>query len=364
MNVKIADKIQFLAIFAKNNSMRRVVLLLLTLFVVSCQYEHTLVVNFEGFESDKVRVTTQSLRDYAADRRGDKMINRYSLHNNQLILDIDLQRPTVVRIYNNEQLGAPFCCAELLLDCDDKVVCTMRRVNDRIETKVKGSRLNADLAEFNNILSKECTGQEDHLRIIADFVTSHPKSQASPFVLLDFDYADYKYAKQLCDKLNESCFTGVCAPLKGVIAKRATMPTMSEARIGEKAPDFTAATATGEEFTLSEWRGKWVVLFFCDIGESFCSLGMSSMRRYYNLHRDRMEVVCIECEMSKRLWENSIKAWDLDWTSIYAEDKTLYYLYGVEDYPTKIIISPDGIVHQYYNTEGEEFYREIDRIMR
>ena len=76
------------------------------------------------------------------------------------------------------------------------------------------------------------------------------------------------------------------------------------------------------------------------------------MRRYYNLHRDRMEVVCIECEMSKRLWKNSIKAWDLDWTSIYAEDKTLYYLYGVEGYPTKIIISPDGIVHQYYNTGG------------
>ena len=121
------------------------------------------------------------------------MINRYSLHNNQLILDINLQHPTVVRIYNNEQLGAPFCCAELLLDCDDKVVCTMRRVNDRIETKVKGSRLNADLAEFNNILSKECTGHEDHLRTITDFVTSHPKSQASPFVLLDFDYADYGF---------------------------------------------------------------------------------------------------------------------------------------------------------------------------
>lgn len=344
--------------------MRRVVLILLMLFAVSCQYEHTLVVNFEGFESDKVSVITQSLSDYAAARKGDKMINRYSLHNNQLILDINLQRPTVVRIYNNEQLGAPFCCAELLLDCDDKVVCTMRRVNERIETKVSGSRLNADLAEFNNILSKECPGQEDHLRIITDFVTSHPKSQASPFVLLDFDYADYKYAKQLCDKLDESCFTGVCAPLKGVIAKRATMPTMSEASRGEMAPDFTAVTATGEEFTLSEWRGKWVVLFFCDIGECFCILGMSSMRRYYNLHRDRMEVVCIECETSKRLWKNSIKAWDLDWTSIYAEDKTLYYLYGVEGYPTKIIISPDGIVHQYYNTEGEEFYREIDRIMR
>ena len=88
------------------------------------------------------------------------------------------------------------------------------------------------------------------------------------------------------------------------------------------------------------------------------------MRRYYNLYRDRMEVVCIECEMSKSLWKNSIKAWNLDWTNIYAEDKTLYYLYGVEDYPTKIIISPDGIVHQYYNNEGEEFYREIDRIMR
>lgn len=346
--------------------MKQFVIILLASLAASCLQEQTLVVDFKNFESDKVEVTIQDYSEYFAGRRG-KLARTYDLHDGKLYLDLNLSQPLVVNISHFDYFGAngyfnPRGCIELFLKEGDKVAVTAFNHGNHITTKVRGSKINADLSIYNNIMRQRCDGEEDYYQITKDFVSSHPNSEASAFVLLDIN--DYQLAKQLCDTLDESCFVDYLGDIKGHLATRATMPTMASARLGEPAPDFTAKTSTGELFTLSSLRGKWVVLYFCDAGNGICGLGISQMKRYYKMYKEHMEVVYIESEVSPRNWSNIIKAYDLSWTNIYAQYKTLNITYGVEDYPTKIIIRPDGIMHGYFNNEGEEFYREIDRIMR
>lgn len=346
--------------------MKQFIIILLASLAVSCMQEQTLIVDFKGFEGNEVEVTIQDYSEYFAGRKS-KLARTYDLHDGKLYLNLNLSQPRVVHISHLDYLEANGYinsrgCIELFLKEGDKVAVTAYNHKDHITTKVKGSKINADLSIYNNIIRQRCGGEEDFYAITKEFVSSYPDSAAAAFVLLNIE--DYQLAKQLCDTLNESCFVDYLGDIKGHIATRAAMPTMASARLGEIAPDFTVEASTGEDFTLSSLRGKWVVLYFCNAGDGICSLGIPKMKQYYNMYKKRMEVVYIESEINPKFWRNTIKVYGLSWTNIYTEYKTLDIIYCVEDYPTKIIIRPDGIMHKYFNNEGEEFYREIDRIMR
>ena len=346
--------------------MKQFIIILLASLAASCMQAQTLIVDFRGFEGDKVEVTIQDYSEYFAGRKS-KLARTYDLHDGKLYLNLNLSQPSVVHISHLDYLGANGYisfrgCIELFLKEGDKVAVTANNHENHITTSVRGSKICTDLSNYNNIMRQRCDGEEDHLEIIKEFVSSHSDSPAAAFVLLNINH--YQLARQLCDTLEESCFADYLGDIKGHIATRAAMPTMASALLGEIAPDFTAKTSSGEDFTLSSLRGKWVVLYFCNAGDGICSLGINTMKRYYNMYKERMEVVYIESEISPSNWRNTIKAYGFSWTNIYTEYKTLNITYGVEDYPTKIIIRPDGIMYRYFNNEGEDFYREIDRILK
>lgn len=54
----------------------------------------------------------------------------------------------------------------------------------------------------------------------------------------------------------------------------------------------------------------------------------------------------------------------MDWINLLNKDEQLTKSYGIEGYPTKIIINPEGIVIGKYLGEGREFYSELDRMFK
>lgn len=44
-------------------------------------------------------------------------------------------------------------------------------------------------------------------------------------------------------------------------------------------------------------------------------------------------------------------------------DKNATVLYGVQGYPTKIIINPEGRIHKIFSGEGPDFYKELDAVL-
>ena len=58
----------------------------------------------------------------------------------------------------------------------------------------------------------------------------------------------------------------------------------------------------------------------------------------------------------------------MPWIQVYNPDdapldKNAIVLYGVQGYPTKIIIDPDGRIHKVFAGEGPDFYKELDAVL-
>ena len=133
--------------------------------------------------------------------------------------------------------------------------------------------------------------------------------------------------------------------------------------------DFTQTDINGNEFTLSSLRGKWVVLDFWGSWCGPCMRGVPMMKKYYNRYRNKMEIVGIACSDKEAQWRKAVEKNEMTWTNIIHPDgaepaKSIKMNYAISGFPTKIIITPEGRIHKVVVGEGEDFYKEIDKIMR
>ena len=86
------------------------------------------------------------------------------------------------------------------------------------------------------------------------------------------------------------------------------------------------------------------------------------MKQYYNKYKTKATYVSIACRDTELTWKKSIEKYQIPWTNLLDKDEKLKTEYGVEGFPTKIIINPAGIVTGRFLGEGNEFYTEIDRL--
>ncbi|MDP3431825.1 MAG: hypothetical protein Q8T04_02515 [Bacteroidota bacterium] len=54
----------------------------------------------------------------------------------------------------------------------------------------------------------------------------------------------------------------------------------------------------------------------------------------------------------------------MNWVNLLNEDEKLPTTYGIEGYPTKIIINPEGLIVGKYLGEATDFYRKVDELFR
>lgn len=131
---------------------------------------------------------------------------------------------------------------------------------------------------------------------------------------------------------------------------------------GNPAPDFTLTSINGEKVSLSDFKGKWVVLDFWGSWCAPCLNGMSQMKSMYDKYKDKLEIVGIACKDNGDNWRGAVKSNELNWTQLFGDD-SVHIEYAIEAYPTKIVIDPMGTI--VYKAVGETigFYEEVDKIM-
>lgn len=95
--------------------------------------------------------------------------------------------------------------------------------------------------------------------------------------------------------------------------------------------------------TLSSFRGKYVLLDFWGTWCGWCIKGIPEMKEYYAKYKDRIEFVGIDCRDTEEKWKEGVAKHELPWTNLYSGDgQEIVIAYGVQGYPTKIIIGPEG----------------------
>ena len=162
-----------------------------------------------------------------------------------------------------------------------------------------------------------------------------------------------------------------------LIASCANRPKAAEATAAETveaqqteaadmAPDFELPDLQGNPLKLSSLRGKYVVLDFWGSWCIWCIRGIPSMKEAYAKHKDKMEILGVDCRDTEEKWKAAVEEHALPWLQVRCDDDHLEQLamqYNIEGFPTKVVIDPEGKLVKVVVGEDPAFYPFLDELL-
>lgn len=130
------------------------------------------------------------------------------------------------------------------------------------------------------------------------------------------------------------------------------------------APDFTLKSIDGQDVSLVDFQGNWVVLDFWGAWCKWCIKGIPEMKETYKKYHDMgLEIIGIDCRDTPDQWKAAVAQYQLPWVNVYnPEGSNLLTEYAIQGFPTKILVNPEGYLYEIFIGEDPAFYEYIDSI--
>lgn len=129
----------------------------------------------------------------------------------------------------------------------------------------------------------------------------------------------------------------------------AKMPSRIEAKkrsvIGSPAPEFTMKDVNGKNITLSDYRGRYVLLDFWASWCVPCRKDNPYVKAAYERFKDKnFTIIGVSIDENGESWKKAIEKDQLPWIHISDLQKAnpVAILYGVQPIPDNFLISPEG----------------------
>lgn len=384
--------------------MKNLLILLLAIATIGCTPKHNIEVSYKGFSNDTIVVSHKPYADYVSQSNKDFEHDTIILKNGIAKVNIDLTQTQYIWINNlqyhkvDEYHGIvylhPAGNVTLVMNDGDRAEIDVTQSDGYVISSIKSTALNEHISELENILrpihlERDNIGTQinkivfeqgipspeirqkmqslgDKIKDIkTEFIAEHLTEEVAAFLLLDVRAKD---AIALYKQMDKSVFSGTFHPVEEAITElietgeiKANAEKLLTA--GSIAPNFTLKNLSGGEFTLSSLQGKWVILDFWGTWCGWCIKGFPKLKEYYNKYNEKLEVVAINCLDSDDRWKEGVKKHSLPFSNI-KDDNKVSAQYAVSVYPTKIIITPEGRIHKVFTGESDDFYKEIDKIMK
>ena len=198
-------------------------------------------------------------------------------------------------------------------------------------------------------------------RAIVEYVLSHPDSDGSLY-LMRYLSGMINYKKCL-PALSERVRHGIMKRLYNffIAAEAETDAYLSKTAeaiaIGKEATGFSLEDIDGNLLTLSSLRGKYVMLDFWGSWCGACIKSFPHLKAFYEQHHNKLEIIGIACHDTKEKWNAAVKRHELPWLHVLNGEGTndVAELYGVQAYPTYVLIAPDGRVLQWMSDDPDTF---------
>jgi hypothetical protein len=131
------------------------------------------------------------------------------------------------------------------------------------------------------------------------------------------------------------------APCAALMAALLPISSLAEVRVGTPAPDFTASSSRGQSETLSNFRGKWVVLEWHNNG---CP--------YTKKHYDSGNMQGLQKEWTTKgvVWFTVISSAPGQQGYVTASEENAY-MAKMRATPTAALLDPDGKVGHLYDAK-------------
>ncbi|MDE7438020.1 MAG: TlpA family protein disulfide reductase [Muribaculaceae bacterium] len=287
--------------------------------------------------------------------------------------------------YNIESPVVTLTQPEFYASPEDNLEVTIENF-DPLAYQVRGSELMDDLTrmravtdpikqEYFTLVSRNEIVTEAEAKASIDrydnaikkFVADNPKSQAVPLAILELSSDDFK---QIYDNMTPEAKKSIVMPyamqynsevekvLKERDAEQARKDEIASGTI--TAPDFTLPDLNGKKVSLSDFKGKWVVLDFWGSWCGWCIKGFPALKDAYKQYGDKITIIGIDCNDMDSDWRAAVKKYELPWLQLYNGNNTdLYSSYNIEGFPTKAIINPEGKLVDLTTGEDPSFFTRL-----
>ncbi len=121
-----------------------------------------------------------------------------------------------------------------------------------------------------------------------------------------------------------------------------------KAWVGRKLPDFSATPLDGTPISVSDYRGKMLVLNFCAKWCGFCAPEIPYLKKVYEEHHDKgLEVIGVSLDENEAELCEFIDAHDIPWPNIFdgkGWESDLARYFGINSVPSQWLIDRDGTI--------------------
>jgi peroxiredoxin len=138
-------------------------------------------------------------------------------------------------------------------------------------------------------------------------------------------------------------------------------------RPGSVAPDFTSLDTLNKPVSLSDFKGKYVLLNFWGTSCGPCISEKRDLKKTFADYKDKgfvlFDISMIDKnhkETDRNKWLKFVRNFHLPWINVYGDEAVK--LYGIEATPENILVGPDGKIIAY-DVHGEALNKKLEELL-
>lgn len=209
---------------------------------------------------------------------------------------------------------------------------------------------------------------KEYSEVFSTYIAKNPESESSLYALLNIQNSEEfmkNFAKLPANSKNSIIYPMVENTKNYYEEQIAADKKREEMQSGTvTAPNFTLKDLDGKDVSLSDFRGKWVILDFWGSWCGWCIKGMPALKSEYEKRKGELEIIGIDCNESEEAWRKGVEKHKLPWVNVYNPATTdVCANYLVKAYPNKVIINPEGKIVNITVGEDPDFFKVLSKLM-